>query len=65
MRPIRPAPPAGPGRGLELVADPSAAPPSPTEEDLLVLYLDEAVPELHARLLAAGGRRVTARNPYW
>ena len=51
---------------LELVADPSAAPPSPTDEDLLVLYLDEELPEeLHARLLAAGGRRVRARNPYW
>lgn len=52
------------GWHLELVEDTSLE-PTPTEEDLLVLYLgrDDAV--LVERLLAAGGRRVTARNPYW
>lgn len=48
---------------LELVHDPAVT-PAPTEEDLLVLYLDGPVPPLDA-LLAAGGRRVEARNPYW
>lgn len=38
----------------------------PTEEDLLVIYLDEAVPgELVARLIQHGGTRVTSPNPYW
>lgn len=52
---------------LELVADlDEANPPTPTEEDLLVLYLGAAVPAgLVDRLVAAGGVRVTARNPYW
>lgn len=52
---------------LELVADPGGAtPPSPTEEDLLVLYLGAPADEqLLARLAAGGGTRVTARNPYW
>jgi catechol 2,3-dioxygenase-like lactoylglutathione lyase family enzyme len=52
---------------LELVGDPHGdTPPAPTEEDLLVLYLDEpAGDEIVARLVASGGRRVTARNPYW
>ncbi len=50
---------------LELVGDPATV-PAPTEEDLLVLYLGEPVPEaLLERLRAAGGRRVAARNPYW
>ncbi|HEY1673372.1 MAG TPA: VOC family protein [Streptosporangiaceae bacterium] len=50
---------------LELVADP-AGPGTPTEEDLLVLYLgDEADEELIQRLVQAGGTRVPARNPYW
>lgn len=52
---------------LELVADPlGEAPPSPTEEDLLVLYLggpiDDSVVD---RLVNHGGVRVAARNPYW
>jgi catechol 2,3-dioxygenase-like lactoylglutathione lyase family enzyme len=52
---------------LELVGDPDGeTPPAPTEEDLLVLYLDEpAGDEVIARLVASGGRLVTARNPYW
>ena len=52
---------------LELVSDPAGETPSaPTEEDLLVLYLDgEADQEVVRRLTDAGGTRVAARNPYW
>jgi catechol 2,3-dioxygenase-like lactoylglutathione lyase family enzyme len=52
---------------LELVADPGGeTPPAPTEEDLLVLYLDGPVDDgVVSRLIEAGGRRVPARNPYW
>jgi catechol 2,3-dioxygenase-like lactoylglutathione lyase family enzyme len=52
---------------LELVGDPEdATPAAPTEEDLLVLYLGGEVDEdLVRRLIAAGGTRVSARNPYW
>lgn len=52
---------------LELVGDPDGAtPPTPTEEDLLVLYLDGPIdPGLEQQLVAAGGRRVMSRNPYW
>ena len=52
---------------LELVGDPDdATPATPTEEDLLVLYLNGEVSEdLVGRLIQAGGIRVTARNPYW
>jgi hypothetical protein len=52
---------------LELVGDPDGeTPPAATEEDLLVLYLDGPVDEaVVAQLIAAGGRRVPARNPYW
>ena len=40
--------------------------PTPTVEDLLVIYLGEQVPaELVARLVDHGGRRVLAHNPYW
>lgn len=50
---------------LELVLDEDVS-PSPTEEDLLVLYLDGPVPDaLVQRLCDAGGRRVPSRNPYW
>ncbi|MFE0172007.1 VOC family protein [Streptomyces sp. NPDC059002] len=52
---------------LELVHE-AAAPvlPRPTEEDLLVIYLDEEVPEdLVVRLEEHGGRRVLSPNPYW
>jgi hypothetical protein len=50
---------------LELVHD-AAVKPRPTEEDLLVVYLDGQVPEtLLSRLEAHGGKRVQARNPYW
>jgi len=52
---------------LELVGDPGAeTPPSPTEEDLLVLYLAGPVDDTAvARLVENGGRVVPARNPYW
>ncbi len=52
---------------LELVHDPKhPVEPRPTEEDLLVVYLDEPVPEeLPARLVEHGGRRVASPNPYW
>jgi catechol 2,3-dioxygenase-like lactoylglutathione lyase family enzyme len=52
---------------LELVADPDGSmPPTPTDEDLLVLYLDGAVDyEAVDALVDAGGERVVARNPYW
>jgi catechol 2,3-dioxygenase-like lactoylglutathione lyase family enzyme len=52
---------------LELVHE-AARPvePRPTEEDLLVIYLGEEVPEeLVARLEEHGGRRVLSPNPYW
>lgn len=50
---------------LELVHEPGVL-PTPTEEDLLVLYLDGPVdPVVVARLLAAGGSVVPSRNPYW
>lgn len=59
------------GRGapwhLELAADPhDPVRPEPTDEDLLVLYLDGPVPDgLVGRLERSGGKRVPARNPYW
>ncbi|GGT42382.1 VOC family protein [Streptomyces purpureus] len=50
---------------LELVHD-ATVEPRPTVEDLLVVYLDEPVPdELVARLQAHGGTRVASPNPYW
>ena len=52
---------------LELVSDPDGeTPAAPTEEDLLVLYLDgEADADVISRLVDAGGIQVTSRNPYW
>ena len=52
---------------LELVGDAdSHARARPTEEDLLVIYLGRAIDtSLIIGLQANGGRRVTARNPYW
>src|SRR5262245_51141196 len=48
---------------LELVA--AGIEPTPTEHDLLVLYLGEPVDDvLVARLEAAGGTRV-GQGPYW
>lgn len=40
--------------------------PRPTDEDLLVIYLDGEVPTATVdRLIAHGGTRVPAANPYW
>ncbi|SCF92375.1 VOC family protein [Streptomyces sp. Ncost-T10-10d] len=40
--------------------------PRPTDEDLLVLYLDGPVPEgMVDRLEGHGGKRVPSPNPYW
>ena len=52
---------------LELVSDPGGETPgTPTEEDLLVLYLNGEVDAgVVRRLVDAGGTRVPARNPYW
>lgn len=52
---------------LELAGDPhGVTPPAPTDEDLLVLYLDGEVDDaVIGRLVSSGGTRVTARNPYW
>ena len=52
---------------LELVSDPGGeTPATPTEEDLLVLYLNgEVEAGVVRRLVDAGGTRVAARNPYW
>ena len=55
------------GVALELVGDPGGATPAaPTEEDLLVLYLDGVIDDdVVSRLIDAGGMRVASRNPYW
>jgi catechol 2,3-dioxygenase-like lactoylglutathione lyase family enzyme len=53
----------GAGWHLELVGVDTLA--TPDDEDLLVIYLGEPVPdELIERVLASGGRRV-AQGPYW
>jgi hypothetical protein len=50
---------------LELVSDPDGeTPATPSEEDLLVLYLDgEAGAGIASRLIDAGGTHVSSRNP--
>ncbi|MFE6332257.1 VOC family protein [Streptomyces sp. NPDC057798] len=52
---------------LELVHEPARpVEPRPTEEDLLVIYVDGPVPEdLVVRLEECGGNRVSSPNPYW
>jgi hypothetical protein len=52
---------------LELVGGPGfATRPTPTDEDLLVLYLGGPLDEaFEARMVDAGGTRVQASNPYW
>jgi catechol 2,3-dioxygenase-like lactoylglutathione lyase family enzyme len=52
---------------LELVSDPGGeTPAAPTEEDLLVLYLNGEVDAgVVRRLVDAGGTLVAARNSYW
>jgi catechol 2,3-dioxygenase-like lactoylglutathione lyase family enzyme len=55
------------GWHLELVSDPDGeTPAAPTEEDLLVLYLQGEVDAgVVRRLVDAGGTQVASRNPYW
>jgi catechol 2,3-dioxygenase-like lactoylglutathione lyase family enzyme len=52
---------------LELVGDAAGeTPPSPTEEDLLVIYVGEPVEDaVLRRLTETGGTVVPAKNPYW
>lgn len=52
---------------IELTHDPeNPLEPTPTVDDLLVLYLGKAADRsLIDRLVAAGGARVRAHNPYW
>lgn len=52
---------------LELVADPDRpTPPSPTDEDLLVIYVGGPIDRtVIDRMISAGGRLVAAHNPYW
>ncbi|WP_406194724.1 VOC family protein [Streptomyces sp. NBC_01017] len=52
---------------LELVHEPAGlVEPRPTEEDLLVIYVDGPVPDdVVARLEQHGGKRVLSPNPYW
>ncbi|MFD4945488.1 VOC family protein [Streptomyces sp. NPDC058239] len=52
---------------FELTHDPDhPLEPSPTVDDLFVVYLGKPVDEaLIDRLAAAGGTRVPAHNPYW
>ncbi|MFD3661489.1 VOC family protein [Streptomyces sp. NPDC058659] len=59
--------PAGGGWHFELTRDPEhPVEPTPTVEDLFVVYLGAPVEEEQVeRLLAAGGTRVPAHNPYW
>ncbi|WP_328621203.1 VOC family protein [Streptomyces sp. NBC_00354] len=59
--------PAGGGWHFELTRDPeNPVAPSPTVDDLFVVYLGEAPDEaLVQRLVKHGGTRVAAHNPYW
>ncbi|WP_225832505.1 VOC family protein [Streptomyces sp. NK08204] len=59
--------PPGGSWHLELTHDPEQPmEPTPTVEDLFVVYLGAPVDEaLVERLVAAGGARVPAHNPYW
>ncbi len=60
----------GPADGawhFELTRDPrNPVAPSPTVDDLFVVYLGEPIgQDLVDRLVAHGGTRVPAHNPYW
>ncbi|MGC0418963.1 VOC family protein [Embleya sp. AB8] len=57
----------GAGWHFELTRDPEhPLPPTPTVDDLFVLYLGGPIdPALVDRLVAAGGTRTVAHNPYW
>ncbi|WP_055604030.1 VOC family protein [Streptomyces aureus] len=59
--------PGGGGWHFELTRDPEhPVEPAPTVEDLFVVYLGAPVEDEQVeRLLAAGGKRVAAHNPYW
>ncbi|MEV7561833.1 VOC family protein [Streptomyces sp. NPDC089795] len=59
--------PAGGGWHFELTRDASnPLLPTPTVDDLFVVYLGEAPDEaLVQRLVEHGGTRVTSHNPYW
>ncbi|MFE9423972.1 VOC family protein [Kitasatospora sp. NPDC006697] len=59
--------PAGGRWHFELTRDPeNPLEPTPTVDDLFVVYLGAPVDEhVVQRLEAAGGRRVPAHNPYW
>ncbi|MFE5716345.1 VOC family protein [Streptomyces sp. NPDC056501] len=59
--------PADGGWHFELTRDPEhPVEPAPTVEDLFVVYLGAPVEEEQVeRLLAAGGTRMAAHNPYW
>ncbi|MEV8532881.1 VOC family protein [Streptomyces sp. NPDC051211] len=59
--------PAGGAWHFELTLDPeNPIAPTPTVDDLFVVYLGQAPDEaLVERLVAAGGTRVPAHNPYW
>ncbi|AJF64255.1 VOC family protein [Streptomyces vietnamensis] len=59
--------PPGGGWHFELTFDPEhPLEPTPTVEDLFVVYLGAPVEEEQVeRLIAAGGTRVPAHNPYW
>ncbi|MGW6390841.1 VOC family protein [Streptomyces sp. NPDC055103] len=59
--------PPGGGWHFELTRDPERpVEPAPTVEDLFVVYLGAPVEEEQVeRLLAAGGTRIPAHNPYW
>ncbi|KUL46018.1 glyoxalase [Streptomyces sp. NRRL F-4489] len=52
---------------LELTRDPDGPrEPTPTADDLFVIYLGSPVDEAMVdRLVSAGGTRVPAHNPYW
>ncbi|MFJ9338491.1 VOC family protein [Streptomyces sp. NPDC101733] len=59
--------PADGGWHFELTRDPAAPlDPTPTVDDLFVLYLGEEPDEaLVRRLVDCGGTRVASHNPYW
>lgn len=59
--------PSGGAWHFELTHDPEQPlDPSPTVDDLFVVYLGTPVDEdLVRRLLTAGGTRTAAHNPYW
>ncbi|MEU5219775.1 VOC family protein [Streptomyces sp. NPDC020807] len=59
--------PAGGGWHFEPARDPeNPVEPAPTVEDLFVVHLGAPVEEEQVeRLIAAGGTRVAAHNPYW